>query len=431
MNQQQRDIEEERKQATFDVRKLVHILNGGEHNTKSIEKVKKMIEADPVFSFADRYFLTKEERYTQGLQKFSHFRELLATHQLDSLTPFERSLFENNSCRYHAMSLHSTMFLPTLRSQLDEEQTKYWLPKAENYDIVGCYAQTELGHGSNVRGLETISVFDIENDHFIIHSPTITSSKWWPGSLGKTATHAIVHARLLLPKDKYIKVSNMDFNNLDETLFEDKGIHGFIVQLRCLQTHQHMEGVKSGEIGPKYGTNENDNGFLRLTKVKVPRNQMLSKFQKVEKDGTYHVKNQKNSKLSYGTMLYIRAGIVEGAGKSLAMASTISIRYSSIRRQFSADEDEEKGSRPLELKVLDYQSQQYRILPHLATSYGLLATGQYMRSLYMKLQQGIKSGDLDSLPEVHATSSGLKAITTILASEGIEECRKYYLFIYL
>jgi acyl-CoA oxidase len=43
--------------------------------------------------------------------------------------------------------------------------------------IIGCYAQTELGHGSNVQGLETTATFDPDKDEFVIHSPTLTSSK--------------------------------------------------------------------------------------------------------------------------------------------------------------------------------------------------------------------------------------------------------------
>jgi len=47
-----------------------------------------------------------------------------------------------------------------------------------------------------------------------------------------------------------------------------------------------------------------------------------------------------------------------------------------------------------------------------------------MRGLYSEFQKGSKSGDLGALPEVHATSSGLKSLVTTLTSEGIESCRK-------
>lgn len=36
---------------------------------------------------------------------------------------------------------------------------------------------TELGHGSNVPGLETTATFDEASDQFIIHTPTLTATK--------------------------------------------------------------------------------------------------------------------------------------------------------------------------------------------------------------------------------------------------------------
>lgn len=48
--------------------------------------------------------------------------------------------------------------------------------------IVGCYAQTEMGHGSDVQSLETIATFDRATDSFILDSPTLTSTKMWPGN---------------------------------------------------------------------------------------------------------------------------------------------------------------------------------------------------------------------------------------------------------
>ena len=45
------------------------------------------------------------------------------------------------------LGLHEGMFLVTLENQLSDEQKKKWLPKVLNYEILGTYAQTELGHG--------------------------------------------------------------------------------------------------------------------------------------------------------------------------------------------------------------------------------------------------------------------------------------------
>ena len=49
------------------------------------------------------------------------------------------------------------------------------------HGIFGTYIQTELGHGTFVRGLETTATYDKTTQEFIIDSPTLTSIKYWPG----------------------------------------------------------------------------------------------------------------------------------------------------------------------------------------------------------------------------------------------------------
>lgn len=71
-------------------------------------------------------------------------------------------------------------------------------PTPSSRQVIGTYAQTELGHGTFVRGLETVAAYDEASRQFVIHTPTLTAVKWWPGGLGKTATHVICMARLFL-----------------------------------------------------------------------------------------------------------------------------------------------------------------------------------------------------------------------------------------
>ena len=89
-----------------------------------------------------------------------------------------------------------------------------------NRGILGCYLQTELGHGSNVAHLETTATYLPQTDEFEIHSPTFTSRKWWIGAAGKTATHGVVQAQLILPDGKVL------------------GPHLFFVQLRSLGEYE-------------------------------------------------------------------------------------------------------------------------------------------------------------------------------------------------
>ena len=77
------------------------------------------------------------------------------------------------------------------------------MPQLRQVNILGCYAQTELGHGSNVAGIETTATLDKTTDEFVINSPTVTSAKYWPGDLGRNTSHAIVFARLLIDEVDY------------------------------------------------------------------------------------------------------------------------------------------------------------------------------------------------------------------------------------
>ncbi len=91
------------------------------------------------------------------------------------------------------------------------------MPAIKNLDIMGCYAQTEIGHGSNVAGLETTATLDKTTDEFVIHTPSITATKYWPGDLGRFTSHAIVFARLIIDENDY-------------------GVQPFMVQIRDVET---------------------------------------------------------------------------------------------------------------------------------------------------------------------------------------------------
>ena len=182
----------------------------------------------------------------------------------------------NTPCSYLSRKI-------TLRDQGTPEQHKLFLKKAANYEIIGCYAQTELGHGSNVRGLETTATWNPDDKTFTLHSPHLTASKWWIGSLGRTANHAVVMAQLLIGGKSY-------------------GPHPFVVQIRDMKTHEPLENIHVGDIGPKFGYNTMDNGFLLLNNVKVPHVHMLAKFSSVDPKTNKYVKPASAS-LVYGTLV--------------------------------------------------------------------------------------------------------------------------------
>ncbi|CAH2302138.1 peroxisomal acyl-coenzyme A oxidase 1 isoform X2 [Pelobates cultripes] len=288
------------------------------------------------------------------------------------------------------------MFRDVIFRQCDASQKIKWLPLVRNLQAIGTYAQTELGHGTHLRGLETTATYDPSTQEFILHSPTVSSIKWWPGGLGKTSNHAVVLAQLY-------------------TQGECKGLHAFIVPIRQMGTHEPLPGVEVGDIGPKFGFDETDNGFLKFDKFRVPRENMLMKYAQVKPDGTY-VKPL-SDKLTYGTMVFIRSMIVGDSARSLSRACTIAVRYSAVRHQ-----SEIRAGEP-EPQIMDFQTQQYKLFPLLATAYAFQFVGSYMHQTYHRITGDIQQGNLNELPELHALSAGLKAFTTWVASTGIEECR--------
>ncbi len=46
------------------------------------------------------------------------------------------------------LGLHTSMFQHTVATQMNDEQQAKWIPALKNYELIGTYAQTELGHGT-------------------------------------------------------------------------------------------------------------------------------------------------------------------------------------------------------------------------------------------------------------------------------------------
>ena len=51
------------------------------------------------------------------------------------------------------------MFYIVIKDLADEVQSKKWLEQLHNFKMLGCYAQTELGHGSNVAVRNILNTF--------------------------------------------------------------------------------------------------------------------------------------------------------------------------------------------------------------------------------------------------------------------------------
>jgi acyl-CoA oxidase len=67
----------------------------------------------------------------------------------------------------------------------------------------------------------------------------------------------------------------------------DRGIHNFLVPLRSVEDHSLLPGVETGDIGPKIGYNNMDNGFAKFDNVRIPRRNMAMRFATVSEQGVY------------------------------------------------------------------------------------------------------------------------------------------------
>lgn len=95
------------------------------------------------------------------------------------------------------------MFLSSIENIGDDEQAAKWVPLIKSLKMSGCYAQTELGHGSFVPGIETTATFDKKTQEFVINTPTVSATKFWPGDLGKLSNYALVFAKLIIDGQAY------------------------------------------------------------------------------------------------------------------------------------------------------------------------------------------------------------------------------------
>lgn len=294
------DLAAERAACPFSPPAVTHFIDGSPAATARRRRLESWIVRDPtgVFSNDDNNVLHRTERHVRALAKFVRLVELCraagvgeggggddgekganaAVRHLEGeiiAAPEFHTLVSAIADDPFPTSLHFVMFVPNIMTLCDAEQQARWLPLCRDWRMIGCYAQTELGHGSNIRALETTATFLKERDggapggEWVINSPTLTSAKFWPGTLGKTANHAMVIAQLIDGKGKR------------------RGIHNFLVPLRSMEDHKLLPGVETGDIGPKIGYNNMDNGFAMFKDVRIPRRNMAMRFATVDEEGKY------------------------------------------------------------------------------------------------------------------------------------------------
>jgi acyl-CoA oxidase len=65
---------------------------------------------------------------------------------------------------------------------------------------------------------------------------------------------------------------------------KSKGVYPFLAQIKDAN-YDWLPGIKGGDIGPKLGFHAKENGYMFLSNVRVPKNNLLNKYVQISNDG--------------------------------------------------------------------------------------------------------------------------------------------------
>lgn len=274
-----------------------------------------------------------------------------------------------------------------------EKHHKAYLKEVGTLQLPGCFAMTETGHGSNVRGIETTATYDAGGGSFVIHTPHEQAQKEYIGNAALHGQMATVFAKMLIDGKDY-------------------GVSAFLVPLRDPNGNT-LPGITILDCGRKMGLNGVDNGIIRFNHVKIPYDNLLDRFARITPDGKFESPIASDNRRFFtmlGTLVGGRIGIPRSGLSAMKSGLTIAIRYGDRRRQFGPE-----GSS--EVPILNYRQHQRRLMPLLADAYALHFSLQYLTDRFLQRNE-------EDIQEVEALAAGLKAVATWTTTRALQECRE-------
>ncbi|APQ17835.1 acyl-CoA dehydrogenase family protein [Maribacter hydrothermalis] len=268
-----------------------------------------------------------------------------------------------------------------------------YLTDAGTAELLGCFAMTETGHGSNVRGIKTTATYNHNTGTLVIDTPGDNDNKEYIGN-ALHSTIASVFAQLIV-------------NGKNE------GVHAILVPLRN-ENHELLSGIKVEDNGYKLGLNGVDNGKIWFKQVTVPKENLLNKYGTILANGDYYSEIKNPNKRFFtmlGTLVGGRICVARAGLGGAKFALTIAIKHALKRRQFN---DSVKIQEDL---LMDYPLHQLRLTPLLASAYVYHITLDKMMRLYCDETQPDKR-------QIETQVAGLKSIITWYANDTIQECRE-------
>ncbi|HVV22011.1 MAG TPA: acyl-CoA dehydrogenase [Pseudonocardiaceae bacterium] len=275
-----------------------------------------------------------------------------------------------------------------------------YLADIMDLSLLGCFAMTETGHGSDVQHLRTTATYDPTTEEFVVHTPDVGARKDYIGNAARDGRMAVVFAQLV-------------------TGARERGVHALLVPIRD-PDGTPWPGVTIGDCGRKGGLNGVDNGRLTFDHVRVPRENLLDHFAQVAADGTYSSPIEGDGRRFFtmiGTLIRGRISVAGSAGSATKRALTIAVRHGERRGQFR------RPGQDAEVRLLDYRAHQRRLLPALATTYALHFAQEELVTDLDALQTA-EHPDEQRQRELESRAAGIKAVATWHATATIQACRE-------
>jgi acyl-CoA oxidase len=300
---------------------------------------------------------------------------------------------------YHDLSLtikfgvQFGLFGGAIKSLGTETHHRRYLGPAGMADLLGCFAMTETGHGSNVKDLETTATYDHTTRSIVVHTPHEGAGKEYIGNT-LHGSLAVVFAQLLVNG-------------------ENHGIHAVLVPYRDAEG-KVLPGIRVADCGYKMGLNGVDNGRLWFNQVRVPVENLLNRYGQIDANGKYNSPVDNPNKRFFTMLGALVAGriCVGTAGNTAAKtALAIAIPYGLKRRQFAP-----KDGDP-ETILLDYPTHQHRLIPALVKSYVYHFALQHLADQYNQAGE-------EEMRKIETKAAGLKALATWHGTHTIQTCRE-------
>ena len=267
-------------------------------------------------------------------------------------------------------------------------------------DLLGCFAMTETGHGSNVQQIGTTITYEPATQELVVHTPDEDARKDYIGNAARDGRMAAVFGQLVVGG-------------------EERGVHAVLVPIRD-EDGAPVPGVTIGDCGAKLGLDGVDNGRLTFDHVRVPRENLLDRYATVSPEGVYESAIENPTKRFFtmlGTLVQGRVSVCGASIGATKVAHVIATRHALSRRQFGPPGGEE-------VVLMDYRTHQRRLLVPLAATYGLhFAQEQLVEHLHDVFTDP-DGGDDRKRRELETLAAGLKAVATWHATATIQECRE-------